>query len=149
VRWPGGDLPADAPFQWVEDEYMKADEVDAFMEDPNGYTLHTLLPRIASQFDVLGKLPLPPVWWLANMYFPLAWSPLLAAPPLRALFRALAQVGDDPEAIMAAPGGYIGRTAAAGYPTSASSSRRSTAYRTIIAACAAAPRTCSAGRRGW
>ena len=117
VRWPGGDLPDDAPFQWVEDEYMKGDEVDAFMADPNGYTLHTLFPRIATQFEVLGKLPLPPVWWLANMYFPLAWSPLLAAPPLRALFRALAKVGDDAEAIMAATGGYISRMAAQGYPT--------------------------------
>jgi uroporphyrinogen-III decarboxylase len=117
VRWPGGDLPDDAPFQWVENEYMKGDEVDAFMADPNGFTLSTLFPRIASQFDVLGKLPLPPVWWLANMYFPLAWSPLLSSPPLRALFRALADVGDDAEAIMAATGGFIGRMAAQGYPT--------------------------------
>ena len=116
VRWPGGDLPDDAPFQWVEDEYMKAGEVDAFMEDPDGFTLHTLFPRIASQFEILGELPLPPVWWLANMYFPLAWSPVLSAPPLRALFRALAAVGDDAEAIMIATGGYIGRMAAVGYP---------------------------------
>jgi hypothetical protein len=116
IRWPGGDLPDDAVFQWVEDEYMKSDEVDAFLDDPNGFTLRTLFPRIATQFEVLGQLPLPPVWWLANMYFPLAWSPLLAAPPLRKLFRALAEVGDDAEALMAATGGYIGRMAAKGYP---------------------------------
>jgi uroporphyrinogen-III decarboxylase len=117
VRWPGGDLPDDAPFQWVEAEYMQGDEVDGFLDDPNGFTLHTLFPRIAAQFEVLGQLPLPPVWWLANMYFPLAWSPLLAAPRLRSLFRALADVGDDAEAIMAATGGYTRRMAAQGYPT--------------------------------
>ena len=117
VRWPGGDLPDDAPFQWVESEYMKADEVDAFLEDPDAFTTRTLFPRIASRFGVLGQLPLPPVWWLANMYFPLAWAPLLSAPPLRELFRALAQVGDDAEALMSAMGGYMGEMAALGYPT--------------------------------
>jgi hypothetical protein len=117
VRWPGGDLPDDAPFQWVEGEYMRADEVDAFLQDPDDFTVRTLFPRIASRFGVLGQLPLPPVWWLANLYFPLAWAPLLSAPPLRDLFRALAQVGDDAEELMAAMGGYMGQMAALGYPT--------------------------------
>jgi len=31
--------------------------------------LQTLFPRIASSFQVLEKLPLPPVWWLATMYY--------------------------------------------------------------------------------
>ncbi len=117
VRWPGGDLADDAPFQWVEGEYMKADEVDAFLAAPDDFTVRTLFPRIAGRFGVLGELSLPPVWWLANLYFPLAWAPLLASPPLRDLFRALAAVGDDAAALMAAMGGYMGEMAALGYPT--------------------------------
>jgi hypothetical protein len=117
VRWPGGDLPDDAPFQWVEGEYITGDEVATFLAAPDDFTLRTLFPRLASRFEVLGQLPLPPVWWLANMYFPLAWAPLLRAPALRELFRSLAVVGDDAEDLMTAMGGYVGEMAALGYPT--------------------------------
>ncbi len=77
IRWPGGDLPDDVQFQWVEDEYLKADEYDAFLADPTRFTLHTLWPRLANAFGVLGELPLPPVWWINTMYFPLAGGALL------------------------------------------------------------------------
>jgi hypothetical protein len=40
---------------------MEAGEVDAFLEDPEDFTVRTLFPRIASRFGVLGQLPLPPV----------------------------------------------------------------------------------------
>ena len=49
IRWPGGDLPDDVQFQWVEDEYLKADEYDAFLSDPTRFTLHTLWPRLAER----------------------------------------------------------------------------------------------------
>ena len=49
------------------------------------------------------------------MYFPLVVAGPVA-PQLRALFRALAEVGDDGEALMAATRGYIERMAASGYP---------------------------------
>ena len=54
-RWPGGDLPDNEPFQFVENEYVKADEVDAFLADPNGFTLRTILPRIAGGLEGLGQ----------------------------------------------------------------------------------------------
>ncbi len=117
VRWPGGDLPDDAPFQWVEDEYMKADEVDVFLEDPNGFTLHTLFPRIASRFEVLGGChcrrcggwPTCTSRWPGRRF----WRRLRC----ERLFRALADVGDDAETLMGAMGGYMGEMAALGYPT--------------------------------
>ena len=108
IRWPGGDLPDDVQFQWVEDEYLKADEYDAFLADPTRFTLHTLWPRLASAFGVLGELPLPPVWWINTMYFPLAWGALLGAPPMTAMFEALAEMSRDAGAFMAAFGALHG-----------------------------------------
>ena len=116
IRWPGGDLPDDVQFQWVEDEYLKADEYDAFLADPTRFTLHTLWPRLASAFGVLGELPLPPIWWVNTMYFPLAWGALLGAPPMTAMFEALAEMSRDAGAFMAAFGAFMGQMAGMGYP---------------------------------
>jgi hypothetical protein len=116
VRWPGGGLPDDAPFQWVEDEYLKADEVDDFLADPDGFTMRTLWPRMASAFGVFEQLPLPPLWWFNNAYATLGWSPFLAAPPMRALFEAMVKLSDDAAAFMAATGRFTGEMAALGYP---------------------------------
>jgi hypothetical protein len=49
-RRPGGDLRDDASFQSVENDYVKADEVDAFPADSNGYTMTRILSRIAGGF---------------------------------------------------------------------------------------------------
>lgn len=116
VRWPGGDLPDNVQFQWVEDEYLKAGEVDELLADPNGFTLRTLWPRMASAFGVLGELPLPPVWWLNSLYFPLAWSPFLGAPPMTAMFEALAEMSRDATAYTAAFARFMGEITALGYP---------------------------------
>ena len=45
-RWPGHGLPSDISMnQFVEDEYMKADEYDAFIKDPFDFSLRYFLPR--------------------------------------------------------------------------------------------------------
>jgi hypothetical protein len=36
-RWPGGTLPPDTPYQFVEGEYMKAEEYDIFLDDPSDF----------------------------------------------------------------------------------------------------------------
>jgi len=116
IRWPGGDLPDDAPFQFVEGEYVKAEEVDQFLADPQGFSLRTILPRIGSTFAPLGFLPLPPLHWVANMYLPLAMWPLLGTPPVKAMVDGLAAFIKDCQDYGAAEGAYWGEMAAMGYP---------------------------------
>ena len=51
MMWPGHGLPADArSYQYVEGEYMKADEYDLFMKDPLDFQLRYLLPRTMGAF---------------------------------------------------------------------------------------------------
>ena len=45
-RWPGHGVPAAAPYQCVEAEYMHADEYDLFINDPSGYFARFYLPRV-------------------------------------------------------------------------------------------------------
>ena len=56
-RWPGGTLPPDATNQFVEGEYMKADEYDHFLSDPSDFTFRRYLPRVYGTLEPLTKLP--------------------------------------------------------------------------------------------
>jgi uroporphyrinogen-III decarboxylase len=50
--WPGHGLSRQAPgYQYVEGEYMKADEYEDLLRDPSDYWLRTYLPRIFGAFQ--------------------------------------------------------------------------------------------------
>ena len=57
IDWPGKGLPAETPWQYLEAEYMRADEYDALIADPEGYFRRSLLPRFGSAFAPLAGLP--------------------------------------------------------------------------------------------
>jgi uroporphyrinogen-III decarboxylase len=55
--WPGNGLPDDASMiQFVEQDYMKAEEYDAFLNNPTDYILRYFLPRTYRVFEPLTKL---------------------------------------------------------------------------------------------
>ncbi len=56
-RWPGGNLPPDVPYQFVEAEYMKQDEYDLFLDDPSDFIFRYYLPRIYGTLEPVSKLP--------------------------------------------------------------------------------------------
>jgi len=57
VKWPGHGVAPNYTYQFVEEEYMKADEYDAFLFDPTDYILRTYLPRICGALEPLKRLP--------------------------------------------------------------------------------------------
>lgn len=57
AAWPGGPLPADTPYQFIEDEYMKQDEYDIFLDDPSDFVFRYYLPRVYGVLAPLPKLP--------------------------------------------------------------------------------------------
>jgi len=56
ARWPGRSLPAHLPYQFVEQEYMKAEEYDHFLSDPSDFIVRRLWPRIFGSLKGLEKL---------------------------------------------------------------------------------------------
>ena len=60
-RKPGSDLLDDMPFQFIEQENMKADEYPIFLSDPSDFILRKLYPRISSKLEVLNQIS--PVKW--------------------------------------------------------------------------------------
>ena len=56
-KWPGHGLPDDARFhQFVEGEYMKADEYDVFLKDPSDFCLRFYLPRTLGALEPFQRL---------------------------------------------------------------------------------------------
>jgi hypothetical protein len=57
LQWPGHGVGDNQPFQYLDREYMKAEEFDEFLFDPTGFYLRTYLPRVASAFEGFEELP--------------------------------------------------------------------------------------------
>src|SRR4030042_361384 len=55
--WPGGPVPDNYEYQFIEGEYMKADEYDMFLNDPSGFMIRRYLPRIYGALAPLSNLP--------------------------------------------------------------------------------------------
>jgi len=55
--WPGHGLAPQYSAQFVEGEYMKADEYDAFLEDPSDFIVRTYLPRVNGALEAFKRLP--------------------------------------------------------------------------------------------
>jgi len=93
-KWPGYNLPDNLPYQYVEAEYMLADEYDKFLADPGDFTIRTILPRIAKSLEPLAQLP--PLHWLSGSYTLLMLgTTLMGMPPIVQMMETLKQAGEE------------------------------------------------------
>lgn len=94
LKWPGHGVPSNRTYQFVEGEYMKADEYDAFLDNPSDFIIRTYLPRTCGSLETLGMLP--PITMTIPYYLGLfvmfgAASALGAAGALESLLKALSE----------------------------------------------------------
>lgn len=57
LRWPGYQLPDNVVHQAIEEEWMKADEYDAALDNLGDYMLRVFYPRISGALEPLRMLP--------------------------------------------------------------------------------------------
>ncbi len=57
LSWPGHGVGENQPYQYVDREYMKAEEYDEFIFDPTGYYIRKFLPQVAEAFEGFTHLP--------------------------------------------------------------------------------------------
>ncbi len=89
--WPGGPLPPDYEYQFIEREFMKEDEYDLILNDPSDYILRYLLPRMYGAMEPLSKLP--PIGNLIQGVE--AITPMFASPEFIKLAKTLAKAGRE------------------------------------------------------
>lgn len=113
MRWPGGNLPPEVPYQFVEGEYMKEDEYDLFLSDPTDFTLRFHLPRMFGTLAPLSRLP--QLKNLSGTAFP-AIVPLLVSPEFLKLAEGLYKAGQAQEKFRQIAETFEGEMRALGFP---------------------------------
>jgi hypothetical protein len=88
--WPGATLPPDYEYQFIEGEWMKADEYDMFLSDPSGFMMRRYLPRIFGALLPLTQLPPTEVMLYQGFE---AMLPMFARPEFTEMGKRLAKAG--------------------------------------------------------
>jgi len=91
-RWPGDGLSRETKsYQAVESEYMKADEYDQIINNPEGYYMRTYIPRTLKALEGFSNLPT----WFYTMEMPFVpmLTGMFAAPPVQEAIKALLDAG--------------------------------------------------------
>jgi len=93
IKWPGHGVSSNHSFQFVEEEYMKAEEYDAFIEDPSDYIIRTYLPRIYGVAEPFKMLP--PLSSMMVGYAAVHLTAALARPEVTNAIETLSKAGAE------------------------------------------------------
>ena len=111
-KWPGHGVPDEAMYQYVEAEYMKAEEYDEFISDPSDFMFRTWAPRQFAGLGGFGKV----TPWRRFMWS--GWMGLgsLATPEMLRTMEVLAKAGRQLNEWWASIAQYGAETEAKGNP---------------------------------
>ena len=114
-KWAGQSLRKDQEYQFVEKEYMKADEYYDLIDDPTGFFLNTFFPRVFGVLEPLVKFPnLPPVHEIVVVPM---FAMRFGMPDVQSALSRLMEAGDEVNAWLATCGKGSGVLVGKGYPT--------------------------------
>jgi uroporphyrinogen-III decarboxylase len=113
--WPGRHLDNMHTYQFVEKEYMLADEYDEFLKDPGDFVLRKMMPRMATTLEPFGMFP--PLHWFSSGYTLNSLFPtILGLPPVLEMLKKLVEVGEEINKFNAVQAKLTQDLAALGYP---------------------------------
>jgi uroporphyrinogen-III decarboxylase len=93
-KWSGFNLAENSYYQWVEAEYMLADEYDDLLKDPAGFIIRKLMPRMATVLEPLAEIP--PVAWFGYGASLLNFLPIFTGQPqIQEMMDRLKKAGDE------------------------------------------------------
>jgi hypothetical protein len=115
MKWPGHGVGPNRSFQFVEGEYMKAEEYDEFLADPSDWTVRKFMPRIYGALEGLSHLP--PLSSMLVGYAGSGITAVLSAPPVAAAFDALFEASKVTMKWSMAYAQFTQKLVAMGYPT--------------------------------
>jgi len=113
MKWPGHGLPDDShSYQYVEGEYMKADEYDLFMKDPLDFQLRYFLPRTMGIFEPFADVPS----FSSYQGLPQRLMGMCLDPRFQKVFKAIREASDYLPALMEADAETTRAANARGFP---------------------------------
>jgi len=114
-KWPGHGVPINKTFQYVEGEYMKVDEYDAFITDPTDYILRTHIPRVLGALEPLKMLTnLPGAMYIGlDIAYPIPF----ALPEVTQVMETLTKAGQESLRLVTKNAQFTGEMASLGFPS--------------------------------
>jgi len=113
LLWPGHGVDEDVSYQYLDREYMKAEEYDDYIFDPTGFYLSKYLPRVAGVFEPFAKLPLfPSVYYFQLIHA----SRRFSQPKVAAAFQTLAEAGNETRTMLHKSYALVEEMAGLGFP---------------------------------
>jgi len=117
VKWPGHGVPDDAGYgyQYVEGEYLKAEEYDRFLDDPVDFLIRVYLPRIFGSLAPLRTLPSIRDLFIQGYKGALS-SALFANPEIARAFKSIYDAGLEAMKYVASAAEFHNEMAGLGFP---------------------------------
>ncbi len=114
-RWPGHGLAKNREFQFVEGEYMTANEYQDLIDDPSGFCMNVYLPRVFGSLRPWEKMPpLPTIHEIASV---ISGALPFGMPEVQAAYKNLMEAGSEALRWRAALLDLNGSIMGKGYPS--------------------------------
>jgi len=114
LAWPGGALSPHHSYQFVENEYIKAEEYDDLLFDPTGFMLRQFLPRAFGALEPLQQLPqLPSIYYTRF----LSGTAAFASPEVSGALDALVKAGKEAQQMLARAMAFAHEMKDLGFPS--------------------------------
>jgi len=115
LEWPGHGIGDNQCHQYIDKEYVSAEELDEFLDDPTGFWFSKFMPRVAGVWD--GLQPLAAL--TGSLFLGLAVSTVaFAQPGLQQTLERLRVAGEEAGRLVHHHVSHVQRLAALGFPTS-------------------------------
>ena len=119
LKWPGHGIGPNLSYQYVEGEYMKAEEYDAFLADPSDFMIRIFFPRIYGVLEPLQMLP--PIPWVHHYLRAVSTVAILGRPEVAGAFESLLKAGAEAQRMMSKASEFAKEMEALGFPCERSS----------------------------
>ena len=115
LKWPGHGVPANHTYQFVEGEYMKAEEYDHFLLDPSDFMMRRYWPRICNSLKGFEKLA--PIHSIITYYMgiPFGFAPFSLPEVVEAL-ETIKKAGQESMRIVTYSRAFTEKAREAGFP---------------------------------
>lgn len=114
LKWPGHGLDDMSPYQYIEGEYMKADEYDAFLFDLTDFMIRIYWPRVFGAFGPFKNLP--PLNSIITYYMGLTAFSVFDEPEIEGALEALLKAAKEARRMISGTKAYAGEMKKLGFP---------------------------------
>lgn len=117
LEWPGHKgLAEDVGFQYLDAQYMAAEEYEEYLLDPTGFILHKYMPRVAGALEPLSQLPQYPGVLHTRI---IQSMEAYARPEVRRALETLIRAGEEMQRMRAAQSRVVQELKDLGFPVAA------------------------------